>query len=363
LKKIQIISVVGARPNFIKVAPIIKELNIAGIENILVHTGQHYDKNMSDSFFSDLELPEPDIFMAIGSGSHAEQTGKIMIEFEKICKKISPKLVIVAGDVNSTLACSIVAAKCHISLAHVEAGLRSNDLTMPEEINRILTDRVSDILFVTEKSGINNLKNEGISPKKIHFVGNCMIDSLITFLPKANNTMPWEKYDLKINDYMVVTLHRPSNVDKKDRLKNILQLLNALSNRIKFIFPVHPRTQKVIENFNLDFSTNFNLVNPLPYIEFIGLMSKSLGVITDSGGIQEETTYMGVKCITLRENTERPITVEIGTNVLIGDDISKLNQIINDLNKEKLHDKKIPEKWDGSASERIVKIIAKYLEK
>tara|TARA_Y100001935_G_scaffold251563_1_gene253842 strand:- start:2346 stop:3416 length:1071 start_codon:yes stop_codon:yes gene_type:complete len=350
--------VVGARPNFMKMAPIIHSLEKLDLRNLIVHTGQHYDEKMSGSFFKKLDLRHPDIFMGVGSGSHGEQTSKIIFEFEKICIKHKPNIVILAGDVNSTLACAIAAVKLQIPIAHVESGLRSFDFSMPEEINRILVDRISDFLFVTEESGIENLDNEGIDKNKIFFVGNCMIDSLVKILPKAIKKKPWEKYGLDKDNYILMTFHRPSNVDNISKLKKIVTIINTLSLKYNIIFPIHPRTLNSINNLENKISKNVKLIDALPYDTFLGLMSNSKIVITDSGGIQEETTYLGVKCLTLRQNTERPITVERGTNKLLDledkDILEKIDFLIND---DYNSFSKIPKNWDGNAGHRIAKII------
>jgi len=305
----KIISVVGARPNFMKMAPIHKAFkkvinsHSSLVTHLICHTGQHYDEKMSKVFFDDLELPKPDFYLGVGSGSHAEQTAKVMIEFEKVLMQEKPDLIIVYGDVNSTVACSLVAAKIGVKIAHVESGLRSFDRTMPEEINRIVTDHLSDYLFVTEKSGIENLKREGISEDKIFFVGNTMIDSLVHYLPKAEKSDVLKTYNLQPTNYILITLHRPSNVDDIENLKQIINLLNKLAEKRKIIFPVHPRTKSMLAYLNLNLSLNLMLTDPIGYIDFLALMKNSELVITDSEGIQEETTYLGVQCITVRDNT------------------------------------------------------------
>jgi UDP-N-acetylglucosamine 2-epimerase (non-hydrolysing) len=353
-----IISVVGARPNFMKVSPIIESLNMLKMKNIMVHTGQHYDEKLSGSFFKKLELKDPEIFLGIGSGSHGEQTSKIILEFEKVCIKHKPSLIILVGDVNSTLACAISAVKLHIPIAHVESGLRSFDMKMPEEINRILVDRISDYLFVTEKSGIQNLKKEGVSKDKIYFVGNCMIDSLIKILPYAVDKKPWETYGLEKRNYILVTFHRPSNVDNSNNLNKVVKLINDLSKMYDIIFPMHPRTYNSVKNLNIKFSDKVKIVDPLPYDTFLGLMSESKLVITDSGGIQEETTYLGIKCLTIRDNTERPVTVDKGTNRLVNLHDPKLFEKVDDLIKSDYSvNAEIPELWDGKAGSRIAKIL------
>jgi UDP-N-acetylglucosamine 2-epimerase (non-hydrolysing) len=366
----KIISVVGARPNFMKVAPInraiqnfLRDHSDFPLIHKICHTGQHYDSNMSDVFFKDLELPEPDFYLGVGSGSHAVQTARIMIEFEKILISEKPDLVIVVGDVNSTIACSLTAVKLGIKVAHVEAGLRSFDRTMPEEINRILTDAISDYLFVSEESGVKNLKREGIPDEKIFFVGNVMIDSLISYLPKVERSEILRFFSLKPSQYGVVTFHRPSNVDSKERLKQIIDLLVDISEYKRIVFPIHPRTAQNLEKYDLLKFLNHNIIatRPLGYIDFIALIKNSAFVLTDSGGIQEETTFLGVPCITLRNSTERPVTVEIGTNVLAGEDITMAFKYVMEILNGSFKNGKIPELWDGKASERIVKILIEKL--
>jgi len=363
-----VISVVGARPNFMKVAPLYREFlkHKNKIEHIIVHTGQHYDEKMSKVFFDDLELPKPDIYLGVGSGTHSVQTAKIMIEFEKILEEKKPDVVLVVGDVNSTLACSVVASKMLVPLVHVEAGLRSFDNTMPEEINRKVTDVLCDLLFVTEKSGMENLRNEGVNAKKIHFVGNVMIDSLIQYLEKSKSSTFLHDLNLTNNKYILTTIHRPSNVDQKDNLEKILTIFEGFPTDFPIIFPMHPRTQKNIGLFGLkerfDNLKNVKIVEPIGYLDFINLMANSKFVLTDSGGIQEESTYLGIPCITMRDNTERPITVEVGSNYLIGLNISEVIKIGNNIINGKMKSHAIPELWDGHAAERIVKIIIDYLE-
>ena len=368
----KIISVVGARPNFMKVAPIHKAFNQLKIKNeklkiehLICHTGQHYDEKMSKVFFEDLELPKPDFYLGVGSGSHAEQTAKIILEFEKILLQEKPDLVIVVGDVNSTIACALTAVKLGIKVAHVEAGLRSFDRSMPEEINRILTDSISDYLFVTEKSGIENLEKEGITNGKVFFAGNVMIDSLKNYLPKAGQSGINSKLKIKNEKYILVTLHRPSNVDSEKNLKNIVELLNELGKQTKIIFPVHPRTRKNLENFSFLETLNPNIIltEPLGYIDFIALIKNSIFVLTDSGGIQEETTFMGIPCVTLRTTTERPITVDLGTNYLVGEDTIEVQKVCNDILDNKIKKGAIPELWDGKSAERIVDILLEKFDK
>lgn len=341
-----------------KVAPIHKALSATKrYKPILLHTGQHYDEKMSKVFLDELGLPEPDIYLGVGSGSHAEQTAKIMVEFEKVLLKEVPDLVVVVGDVNSTLACSIVAAKLLVPVAHVEAGLRSFDRTMPEEINRLVTDAVSDLLFVSEPSGVYNLMKEGVPDEKIFFVGNVMIDSLVTHIPKANESKILDELGLKPKTYALVTLHRPSNVDEKESLEKILRVFEAISQKSKVVFPVHPRTRKMLEQFGLmEKASRIGalLIEPQGYIPFLKLMKEAQLVLTDSGGVQEETTVLQVPCLTMRENTERPITIEVGTNLLVGTDEKEvIDAALNVLNG-KVKRGLIPEKWDGRAAERIV---------
>lgn len=336
-----------------------KQQSVALIKHLICHTGQHYDDKMSKVFFEDLELPRPDFYLGVGGGSHAEQTAKIMIEFEKVLLQEKPDLVLVVGDVNSTIACGLTAKKLHIKLAHVEAGLRSFDLEMPEEINRILTDRISDYLFVTEKSGIDNLNSEGVSDHKVFFVGNTMIDSLAYYEEKIANSEILKGMGLGAQDYVLVTFHRPSNVDDNSSLQKLVEFLNDIGKLKKVVFPVHPRTKNNIEKYKLNkfLSNSIILCDPIGYIDFQRLVRDTALVITDSGGIQEETTYLGVQCITIRNNTERPITVDIGTNQLIGTNLNKALATANKILNGKLKIGAVPEKWDGRAAERIVEIL------
>ena len=364
----KIISVVGARPNFMKVAPLHRAFkNISNLDtnisHLICHTGQHYDEKMSKVFFEDLELPEPDFYLGVGSGSHAEQTGKVMIEFEKILLNEKPDLVIVVGDVNSTIACSLTAAKLHIKVAHVEAGLRSFDRKMPEEINRLLTDSIADYLFVTEKSGIENLKNEGVDDSKVFFVGNVMIDSLAYYLEKSNGSGVMDEYRLEKKNFVLFTLHRPSNVDTEEQLNKLINSLNRIGKKRKAIFPMHPRTRNNLDKFGLEekIHSNITITDPIGYIDFISLIKNAELIVTDSGGIQEESTYLGVQCITLRDSTERPITVEVGTNQLLGTDLEKaVEAALNVLDGNKKQGS-VPELWDGCAAERIVEILINKL--
>jgi UDP-N-acetylglucosamine 2-epimerase (non-hydrolysing) len=344
-----ILHVVGARPNFMKAAPVLRALGkLSGTKQSLVHTGQHYDANMSDVFFSQLEMPAPDVNLEVGSGSQARQTAEIMTRFEPVVLEHRPDLVLVYGDVNSTIAAALVSAKLGIRVGHVEAGLRAFDWTMPEEINRVVTDRLADLLFTPSEDADANLEREGVSPQKIRRVGNVMIDSLVRLLPVAaklpSNAFP-ERYAL-------VTLHRPSNVDDNENLKNILQCLVDVSESLDVVFPVHPRTRQRIAQFGRG-AEKIHLSEPLPYIEFLALQSRAAVVITDSGGIQEETTFLGVPCLTLRNNTERPLTVSMGTNVIVGQDREKLHSELSKVISGNAKKGSIPPLWDGHASERI----------
>jgi UDP-N-acetylglucosamine 2-epimerase (non-hydrolysing) len=358
----KILNIVGARPNFMKIAPIHREMNKhASLNPLLVHTGQHYDEKMSRLFFHDLGLPEPDVYLGVGSGTHTEQTAKIMLAFEKVLIKEKPDLIIVVGDVNSTAACSLVAAKMGIKIAHVEAGLRSFDRTMPEELNRMVTDTLADLLFVTEKSGLENLKNEGISDNKVFFTGNVMIDSLIYFLDKAKTSKILSDLKINNNSYMLVTLHRPSNVDVKENLEKIFHVFSEIGDDTTIVFPMHPRTRKMMDTFGLsDIASRIKgliITDPIGYLDFMQLMQNAQMVLTDSGGIQEETTYLKIPCITIRENTERPVTIEVGTNILTGPNPEKILSEVQKITAGETKKGAIPELWDGKAAERIVNII------
>ncbi len=361
----KILLVVGARPNFMKMAPLYFEMKKSNhFTPIIVHTGQHYDYEMSQAFFEDLLLPEPDYFLNAGSGTHAEQTSKIMLEFERIVLQIKPSLVVVFGDVNSTLACSITAKKLHIPIAHVEAGLRSYDETMPEEINRKLTDAISDILFTPSKDANKNLLREGIKEDKIFFVGNIMIDSLSKIIENLDNEKEetvLAKFRVLPKSYCLVTLHRPLNVDSEEILRSIIETLLDISNKLKLIFPIHPRTKKNLERFgiNTNFNNNSIITETLRYTDFITLEKNAFFSITDSGGIQEETTYLGIPCLTLRPNTERPITIKEGTNELVS--LENFENKVEDAILGKYKNGKIPHLWDGKTSTRIVEIIEKWI--
>ncbi len=357
----KILLVAGARPNFMKIAPLVHELrNRSEVHWRVVHTGQHYDDEMSKVFFKDFDLNEPDYFLNVGSGTHAEQTAKVMIEFEKVCMSENPDVVVVVGDVNSTLACSITAKKLMIRVAHVEAGLRSDDISMPEEVNRIVTDSISDYLFVTERSAIKNLKKEGKKDKSIFFVGNIMIDTLHyglrRLVPRIREDFP--------NRYGVLTLHRPSNVDDHRKLEDIMSAIKQISQDMKIYFPIHPRTKKNIEKFKintLNDCSNIELMSPLSYFDFLNLWKDAALVLTDSGGIQEETTALGIPCFTIRDNTERPVTFKEGTNRLVGTTRDNIMKAYYEFKKNGTVTGKLPDCWDGKTSERIINILVNEL--
>ncbi|MGB8987983.1 MAG: UDP-N-acetylglucosamine 2-epimerase (non-hydrolyzing) [Candidatus Sulfotelmatobacter sp.] len=348
-----ILHVVGARPNFMKAAPVLHALRKRpAVLQTLVHTGQHYDANMSDVFFSQLEIPSPDANLGVGSGTHAQQTAEIMSRFEPVVLERKPDVVLVYGDVNSTVAAALVSAKLGIRVGHVEAGLRSFDWSMPEEINRIVTDRLADLLFTPSEDGDTNLAHEGVPGEKIFRVGNVMIDSLVRLLPAAMEC-PRNGFPKR---YALVTLHRPSNVDDSKTLKSILQSLLEINQDLAVVFPVHPRTRQRIEEFGFS-AGNLHLSGPLPYVEFLALQHGAAVVITDSGGIQEETTYMGVPCLTLRNNTERPVTVTLGTNVIVWQERDKLSVELSKILAGKAKKGTIPPLWDGHAGERIADVL------
>jgi len=372
-KTMRVLNVVGTRPNFIKIASVMEAMRrSSALQPLLVHTGQHYDERMSQLFFRDLGIPEPDLNLGVAAGSHAEQTGRIMIEFEKVLLRERPDLVLVVGDVNSTLACALTAAKLQIPVAHVEAGLRSFDRTMPEEINRLLTDRISDYLFVSERSGVDNLRREGVEEEKIFFVGNVMIDTLLRNRERAAQSTILGDLGLVPREYLVLTLHRPSNVDKPETLRGILEALREIQAEWPILFPVHPRTRSRLAELGLTEDPtpplpagregalaampNLRLIEPLGYLDFLQLMAEARVVLTDSGGIQEETTVLGVPCVTLRENTERPVTLTEGTNVLAGTDPAR---IVEETKKAAQAERmaRQPALWDGKAAERIVKVL------
>lgn len=379
----KVIQVVGARPNFMKVAPLHRAIQqLSGWTSKIVHTGQHFDAKMSDVFFTQLELPKPDYFLGIGGGSHTEVTAHIMLAFEKIVADEKPDLIIVVGDVTSTLACTLVAIKMGIPLAHVEAGLRSFDRTMPEELNRLLTDSVANYLFVTEESGLNHLKNEGVPDEKVFFSGNVMIDSLVRYQEKAKNSTILTDLGLQPSDsgqsssefglipsnYIVMTMHRPANVDTEKGLLSILELMELSAQKTKIVFPIHPRTRAHMDKFGLtkrmEAVPNLILTEPLGYLEFIQLMSHAKAILTDSGGIQEETTYLGIPCLTFRDSTERPVTVTLGTNQLLADlDPQKTYQALEKILAGEVKKGSIPPLWDGHAAERIANTLHGIFEK
>jgi UDP-N-acetylglucosamine 2-epimerase (non-hydrolysing) len=362
----KIISVVGARPNFIKIAPLARAFKKykKEVKHLICHTGQHFDQRMSEIFFDQLQMPHPDFNLGVGGGSHAGQTARIMLGLEQVLSEECPDLVIVPGDVNSTLAASLVASKMGIPIAHIEAGLRSFDKTMPEEINRIVTDVVSDYLFVTEHSGISNLRNEGMDESKIHFVGNTMIDTLDAHYKAIEACGITGEMGLTQGHYIVATFHRPSNVDEPEALRELIETLSQLAKERTLVFPVHPRTRKNIKKYGLDkkMPKGFIITEPLGYIEFLSLMRYAELVITDSGGIQEETTYMGVQCITVRKNTERPVTIDVGTNHLVGTIMEKVEKTAMDILGGTTKPGRIPELWDGKAAKRIAEVIVTSLE-
>lgn len=370
-----VICVVGARPNFMKMAPILRamEAHVPPLPALLVHTGQHYDRDMNDRLFEDLQLPRPDINLDVGSASHAVQTAEVMRRFEPVLDAHKSSCVLVVGDVNSTLACTLVAVKKGVPVAHVEAGLRSYDRTMPEEINRILTDQIADRLYTTERSAEVNLRREGIAPERICFAGNVMIDSLIASRPKARDvrdTLQACLLDASLlghaRRYGVVTLHRPANVDQPETLQAYLEILGDVASRLPLIFALHPRTRSNIERFNLSRlidPVKIILLPPQGYLEMLGLMSDATLVLTDSGGLQEETTALGVPCLTLRENTERPITVEQGTNILVGNNRADIFRNVEEILAGRGKHGRVPELWDGHAAERVAADLWQWLQK
>ncbi|MBK9632022.1 MAG: UDP-N-acetylglucosamine 2-epimerase (non-hydrolyzing) [Saprospiraceae bacterium] len=361
----KILSVVGARPNFMKVAPLHRVFAQSDIpiQSIIVHTGQHFDEKMSHIFFEELALPKPDYFLGVGQGTHTELTARIMLAFEPILIQEKPDLVIVVGDVTSTFACALVAQRLGIPLAHVEAGLRSFDRKMPEEVNRILTDQISDFLFITEDSAKTNLVSENIPEEKIFFVGNCMIDSLAYYEKTSSNIALLKRWDLDKKKYVILTMHRPSNVDNQEGLLKILSIIQQIDTEdLKIVFPLHPRTKQKIIDFGMWDSfincSHLILTEPLGYLEFVNLMRYSLLAITDSGGIQEETTYLNIPCITFRKTTERPVTVEVGSNTLISDlNTEPVIQLLHQIKNQQYKISEIPKLWDGKAAERILETI------
>lgn len=347
----------GARPNFMKVAPILWDAATRpGIHAQLVHTGQHYDQKMSKLFFEQLRIPKPDVDLEVGSGSHAVQTAEVMKRFEGVLITRRPDVVVVVGDVNSTVACALTAVKLGIPTAHVEAGLRSFDRSMPEEINRIVTDAICDWLFVSEPSGMTNLKNEGVDPRRIHFVGNVMIDTLVACREQFDRSVDLATFGVKSNDYVVLTLHRPASVDDSATFRGLLQAIKHVQRSLPIVFPVHPRTRKALLNESVDLP-NVRLVEPLGYLEFMKLVSHARFVMTDSGGIQEETTYLGVPCVTLRTSTERPVTCDEGSNLLVGLDPSRIVAAAEIAAKRERASHHVPELWDGHAAKRILDVL------
>lgn len=363
---IKVVNIVGARPNFMKIAPLMDAMSLSQvIEPVLVHTGQHYDEKMSKLFFDELGIPKPKVNLEVGSDTQAKQVAKIMEKFDDFCSVEKPDAILVAGDVNSTMACVLVASKLGIKTIHLEAGLRSYDRRMPEEINRVVTDALADLLLTPSYDGDDNLKKEGIAPEKIVRVGNIMIDTLYKFLPEARKSSILNQLGIKPKEYILITMHRPSNVDVPENLEALIEVFSELSHKAKVVFPVHPRTRSRIAEFGLsdlvEKSDNLILIDPLGYLDFQKLMSESKLVITDSGGVQEETTALGIPCITCRENTERPITVWEGTNELVGFDM----KLLRDYSKKALDggwkQGKVPDMWDGKASHRIVKALEERL--
>lgn len=369
---LRVVCIVGARPNFMKIAPLMRvfRADSANFDAYLVHTGQHYDEAMKDAFFRQLNIPEPDIDLGVGSGTHAVQTAEIMRRFEPVLDDLAPDLVLVVGDVNSTIACALVATKKDISVVHVEAGLRSGDRRMPEEVNRVLTDQISDLLFTTEPDGESNLLREGVDRSRVHFVGNVMIDTLLAnrvrAIPAAQTLADIEGFSADTSDFGLLTLHRPSNVDNPAVLRRLLETLVEISERLPLVFPIHPRTRARVKDAGLDSLLargRIGLTEPLGYLQLLGIMEKSRLILTDSGGLQEESTALGVPCITLRENTERPITVTEGTNTIVGTDKAKIRSCFDDVMASGGKAGRIPDLWDGQAAERIATRLLEWADR
>jgi UDP-N-acetylglucosamine 2-epimerase (non-hydrolysing) len=362
-RRVKIINIVGARPNFIKIAPIMAAYRATDVEPLLVHTGQHYDQRMSELFFHELGIPEPDINLGVGSGSHAQQTAAIMTAFEPVVLQHKPDWVLVVGDVTSTVACGLVAVKLGVRLAHVEAGLRSGDRAMPEEINRIVTDSISDLLFCTEQSGVDNLKREGVADSKVHLVGNVMIDTLLRNRANAEASTVLDVLNLSPKGYALLTLHRPSNVDDQGVFARLLDALDVIQREVPIVFPIHPRTRRVLQSSPLgkrvEAMNQLRMIDPAGYLDFMKLTACARVVLTDSGGIQEETTILGVPCLTLRENTERPITIDWGTNRLVGTDPANILRAYHDVISNGDPNPRTPPLWDGRAAQRIVDVITR----
>ena len=363
----KILLVCGARPNFMKVSPIIAAMSRSvSLKAYLVHTGQHYDEKMSKSFFDLLRIPKPDVDLGVGSGSHAEQTAKVMVEFEKVCQRERPDLVLVVGDVNSTMACAITAKKLWIPVAHVEAGLRSWDMKMPEEVNRVVTDSICDLFFTTDPDANANLAGMGIDPSRVHFAGNVMIDTLLANLELAKDNPILDRMAVKPGGYCFLTLHRPSNVDDKAILGGLLEAFRYIQEKLPIVFPAHPRTVKMIREFGygplLEEMPGLKVCDPLDYHQMLKLNRESRFALTDSGGLQEETTVLGIPCITMRNNTERPVTVDVGTSEVVGNDPVKIKDAVDRIMAGKWKKGGIPEGWDGKAGERIVAVLETYLK-
>jgi len=365
---IKVLHVVGARPNFMKVAPVWEELRKdPRMRQVLVHTGQHYDPNMSEVFFQDLGMPAPDAHLGAGSGSHAQQTAKIMALVEPVILRERPDVVVVVGDVNSTVAVALVAAKLDVAVAHIEAGLRTWDWSMPEEVNRVLTDRMSELLFTPSRDADENLAKEGIDLRRVHFVGNVMIDSLHAALPRARESRIHEQLGVRKGEYALATLHRPSNVDAPAALEKLLGALAEVSGRIPVVFPIHPRTRARLWSDaslreRVEGARGLKLAEPIGYLDFLALTANARLVMTDSGGIQEETTALGVPCLTVRRNTERPVTVEVGTNTLVGTDPAQVLPAAMAVLEGRGKKGRVPDLWDGRAAERIARILVKFCE-